>query len=404
MTQERTHSEKTSADAITIAFDYQYYYFLYKLFSLEVGQSVGLEVKDDVHTELDNDFQLLIQLKHSVQTKKDGEAINFTTLDTDLWHTLYNWCKVIIDKNDGRNNKEMQIMFLKKTFFILVTNKSQTNENKFINILNKFKLCSINIKSLRDEIEKIDTTNNDIKKYKSELLNLSDEVLSLFLKNIEFDLEEKDLITKCKNTLKSNMIPEKNIDDLFKKLDSSIREENYKLIKDNKKIIINFDTYYKKYRIYYDEARNTDLKIKKFELILPDNLIEQNFIRQLIDINDISESDIDSIIKYTKFKLQIQNNISSWLEKSEITNDEVKDFEEDTLTIWENEFKRNTKGNLTMDEIIERAQLIIDELRKEKLKIANLDLDIRHSNGQFYSLCDNYKLGLRKDWKEIYVK
>jgi len=404
MNKERSHSEKTSADAITIAFDYQYYYFLYKLFSLKIGQTVGLEVKDDVHTELDNDFQLLIQLKHSIQEKKDGTAINFTTLDTDLWHTIYNWSKVITDENEDRKEQEKQIVFLKKTFFILVTNKSQNDKNEFINILNQFQLNIINIKRLRIKVQGIKTVNEDINKYKKELLNLNDEVLSLFLKNIEFNLEENDLITKCKNTLKSNMIPEKNIDDLFKKLDSTIREENYTLIKNKKKIIIHFETYYKKYRIYYDEARNTDLKLKKFELILPDNLIDQNFIKQLIDIDDINQDDIDTIIKYTKFKLQIQNNISNWIQESEITNEEVEDFEEDTLLIWENEFKVTTKGILSEDEIKEKALLIISALRKQKLKIANLDLDTRHSNGQFYSLCDDYKLGLRKDWRGKYVK
>ena len=52
----KTHIEQTSADAIAVAFDYQYYYFLFKLFSLNHGESVGLEVKDDVHTELNNNI------------------------------------------------------------------------------------------------------------------------------------------------------------------------------------------------------------------------------------------------------------------------------------------------------------------------------------------------------------
>lgn len=254
-----THTDKTSADSITVAFDYQYYYFLFKLFSLDDGESVGLEVKDDVHTELSNNIQLLIQLKHSVQINASGDSINFTTLDNDLWHTLYNWCEIITDKKDGRNDKAKQIEFVERTYFILVSNKSYTKQNKFIEILNNYRAGFITHKQAKNEIHKIDTKNEDIQKYKTKLLSLDDDVSNLFLKNIKFDLNNDNLIEKCKIALKSKMIPEKNLDDLFKKLDSSIREENYISIKKNQKVIINFDEYNKKYRIYYDQARNTDL-------------------------------------------------------------------------------------------------------------------------------------------------
>ena len=50
MGKEKTHIEKTAAETKSIGFDYQYYFFLWKLLSLRKGESVGLEVKDDVHT------------------------------------------------------------------------------------------------------------------------------------------------------------------------------------------------------------------------------------------------------------------------------------------------------------------------------------------------------------------
>lgn len=397
-----THTDKTSADSIAVAFDYQYYYFLFKVFSLEDGQSVGLEVKDDVHTELSNNIQLLIQLKHSIQTNASGGSVNLTTLDSDLWHTLYNWCEVITDKEDGRNNTAEQIEFVERTYFILVSNKSYTKQNKFIEILNKYKMASLTLKEAKEEINKISTKNEDIQKYKAKLLSLDDEVSKLFLKNIEFDLNNDDLIKKCKIALKSDKIPEQNIDDLFKKLDSSIREENYAIIRNNRKVIINFEDYYKKYRIYYDQARNTDLQIKTFNIGLPDNLTEQRFIQHLIDINDISEDDIDDIIEFTKYKLQIQNNVSNWLQEAELTKDQLDDFEKEVIAIWKNEFRSKNRGLMTEEEIKEKALSIVDTLRKERLSISSLQLDTQHSNGEFYYLSDNLKIGWRKDWKDKY--
>ncbi len=397
-----TQYDKTSADAIAIAFDYQYYYFLYKLFSLQSGQSVGLEVKDDVHSELENDIQILVQVKHSVRKTATGNVVNLTTLDIDLWHTLYNWCEVITDSEDGRININEQVDFLKKTYFVLVTNKSSTDNNTFIKLLDEFNTASSNFTTLKTKIHDITTDNQDIIKYKAKLLSLDDNVLEQFLQNIEFNLNEINLIDKCKEALKSAMIPAESIDELFRNLDSDIRKTNFRTVTDNKKIIINFDEYYKQYRIYYDQARNTNLQIKKFNIKLPDNLLEQNFIQHLIDIDDISEDDIDDIIEFTKFKLQIQNNINSWLSESELTIDQLEDFEKEVIAIWRNEFRSKNRRPLSEEGIQEKALLIVDSLRKEKLVISSLELDTQHSNGEFYHLSDNLKIGWRKDWEERY--
>lgn len=64
MSNNKTHTEKTAAESKSIGFDYQYYFFLWKVLLLQPNESVGLEVKDDVHTELSNNHQVLYQLKH----------------------------------------------------------------------------------------------------------------------------------------------------------------------------------------------------------------------------------------------------------------------------------------------------------------------------------------------------
>ena len=40
-----TYQEKTNADNKSVGFDYQYYYFLYQLLTLEEGQKIGVTVK-----------------------------------------------------------------------------------------------------------------------------------------------------------------------------------------------------------------------------------------------------------------------------------------------------------------------------------------------------------------------
>ncbi|GAB2695004.1 hypothetical protein [Aliiglaciecola aliphaticivorans] len=132
-----SHTEKTSAAGLVAGLDFQYYFFLYKLLNLKKDESIGFEALDDVHTELDTEHQVLIQVKHTVQKKADNNAVNLTELDIDLWKTLNNWVSVISDKNDGRENVDAQKHFVKKTFFVLASNKSFTSTNKFLQKLNE---------------------------------------------------------------------------------------------------------------------------------------------------------------------------------------------------------------------------------------------------------------------------
>lgn len=132
MTDERSFTAKTSAADTSIGFDYQHYYFLYRILNLGKGQSVGLEVKDDVHTELAADFNVLYQLKHTIQTNSSGGPIALTELDGDLWKTMHNWSKVISDAADGRKEVDEQLSFVAKTEFHLVSNKSVSKTNDFI--------------------------------------------------------------------------------------------------------------------------------------------------------------------------------------------------------------------------------------------------------------------------------
>ena len=200
MSKYKKHSDKTSADSILVAFDYQYYYFLWKLFSLRPGESVGLEVKDDVHTELDNNEQIYFQVKHTVKKKADGTPINLTELDTDLWKTLSNWSKIISDNNDGREKEFDQIKFIKKTSFVLASNKSSSNGNSILKLMLNYQEGIAGLDCVKKAFNAIykESENKVLRGYIDDVLLLKDNVLEYYFKRILFELDEKDIILKCK--------------------------------------------------------------------------------------------------------------------------------------------------------------------------------------------------------------
>ncbi|MBD3342820.1 MAG: hypothetical protein GF353_27225 [Candidatus Lokiarchaeota archaeon] len=402
MNDSQKHIDKTAAEKKSVGFDYQYYFFLWKLLSLKPGESVGLEMKDDVHTELDNNIQIFYQIKHTIKTKSDGAPANLTALDEDLWKTLSNWSKIISDKNDNRITKNQQIDFLKKTSFVLASNKSSVDSNDVINMISDLQNNKIDIEKIREELLDFQkkTENSTIKSHISDILELDNEVLNNFLLKTFFELNENDLIQKCKNEILGDKIPRTKIADVLRDIDSAIRQDNFIKIKNREKIEITFDDFYTKYRRYYDLARNENLQIKEFTGKLPERLEEQTFIKQLLDIQDVLSDDIEALSEYTRFKLKLKNNIDEWALKGELTKNEINYLFQDAINQWKNKFRSTYRKKIDENQINAMGLTILDSMREKKLQIAEQQLETDMSNGVFYELSDIPCIGWRNDWEK----
>lgn len=401
----RSQIKKTSADKTAIGFDYQYYFFLWKILGLRTGQKIGWEVKDDVHIETEEQ-NYFYQVKHSVRTSSSGNAINLTTFDKDLWKTISNWVKVLTDKNDGRGSEKEQLQFMDETTFILASNKSSTSKNRFLHILAEYQDKKINLSEILSSLQNLlnETADEDISTYINSLTGINHKILKALLDKLRFELDEQDILTKCRDAIKADKIPENKIDDAFKKIDSALREDNFITIKSGKKVLITFDAFYKKYHKYYDVARSSDLAIKPFDGVLPDKLEEQTFIKQLVDIGDVQPDNLEEIANFTRFKLQIYNNLGEWHQNGEITTDELKSFKKEAIAQWNNEFKPRYRGDISGESIKGLALNILDKIRRKNLTIYSQSLGTEVSNGFYYQLSDEPVIGWRSDWQKRYKK
>ena len=226
------HVEKTSAEDKSIGFDYQYYYFLNELINLKQGQTVGLEVMDDVHSALSDNSQILVQLKYTTQTKLDGTPKNLATLDADFWKTLSNWSKVISDEHAGRKDTDEQLEFLSKTTFLLATNKADNENNTILLEIAKFQSEDTSFSSLTDVIKNAKSKAKDkvIIQYIQDVLSLPESSIELLFQKMEFDLGCDEIIEKCKTSIAAHFIDPERIDDVFYSLDSQLRTDNFELV------------------------------------------------------------------------------------------------------------------------------------------------------------------------------
>ncbi|ADY29321.1 hypothetical protein [Cellulophaga lytica] len=395
----KTHIEKTGAETKSIGFDFQYYFFLWKLLTLNKGESVGLEVKDDVHTELKNDINIFYQVKHSIQKNTAGDIKNMTASDIDLWKTLYNWAKVISDENDNRKEVKSQLEFVHKSHFVMWSNKNHSSKNQILDNIEKLKNKIISIDDFIKNIKEFEKKSGDdtIKNYIKEFLLLNKNVLNNYISKITFELGEDEILQNCKDAIETKFIPKNKVDDVFAKIDSRIREDNFIEIKTGHKIQISFEDFQKKYRKYFNNTRTEKLQIVPLTIDLPDKLESQIFIKQLLEINDIEIDEIDLMAKFTRFKLNLENNIAHWYKEGEITIEEINSYRDEAKLKWFNKFRALTKKSDFNDEF---SLDILNHLREVKLKIDGQELSTELSNGEFYYLSDLPEIGWKKDWEK----
>ncbi|UXB17669.1 hypothetical protein K7565_08520 [Stenotrophomonas maltophilia] len=402
MTDERSFTAKTSAADTSIGFDYQHYYFLYRILNLGKGQSVGLEVKDDVHTELAADFNVLYQLKHTIQTNSSGGPIALTELDGDLWKTMHNWSKVISDAADGRKEVDEQLSFVAKTEFHLVSNKSVSKTNDFIK-----KLVECQRTSDFDDVDAHlgrllqKTKDEKIAEYISSVLALNVRVRSRFFANVRFELDADDIIGMVKRAIHEKIIAENKVDQVFERLDSQVRSDNFIAVKNGGFSVISFDEFITRYRKIFEDARSGKLVQHNFEPVVPSDVFNQVFVARLIEVGALSASDKERAIEYTGQKIRLSTNLERWVQVGDLVGEEVARFHDAVYASWDNEFYGAFEKCTSIEDVVDRGMDILRRLKRERFSINESVLDVKLSNGELYYLSDIGKIGWHRDWAQV---
>ncbi len=404
----KINNEHTAGPQL-IGFDYQFYYFMYLVLDLNPGEKIGFEVLDDIHIELPDGSIELLQTKHTIQKTSKGEIVNLTERDSDLWKTISNWLLFI-------NNSKDKDEYLNKTVFKLVTNKSINNNTFFENII-KYQRNEIKIKAFSDYIKNLhsNTDSVDIKNQIGSLKKLDNKIKSKFINQIQIISEPENIITLVKKRIHKLIVKEERVNDVYNSLLSNMQLDKFLTIIDRKKFEISFEDYSIRYGNCFDYAyEKTVLPKRKLNLIYPEDLKSQTFIKQLVDIGETFESDSDDIFKYTTAMLKTFNSLNDWKENGDILSTQIIAFDEEAIFVWDRIFKeryRDYKSKIESGEISHDESLIkqiaiecISEVRKEKLKLKNDELNEELSNGQFYILSNEPKIGWHIDWKKKYKK
>ena len=399
--------KKHVAGGQSLGFDYQFYYFVFLLVQLHHGETIGYEVKDDIHIQKPDGKVILMQAKHTVQTKADGKRVNLTSLDEDLWKTLSIWAKVIStsDTQEIRNYE-----------FILVTNKNIQN-NPFITCVEKFKNDNTLINDVKNAVLDIrqNTKNKTTQIYINAVKDLEDEKLELFIKNIIFEANTDNLIEKIKGQLRDRLFKpdEDQLEQIFNSLVTNISMAKYLILDKQEKFELNYEDFSQKFRKCFKlNFKKNTLPKRAINIEFPDSMEDQIFIRQLLEIGDLEKKSSD-IKTYTSYMLEAFNSLEKWISEGDVLPTDVVDFEENSILYWKNEFTakyrriRNTLSDgINTNDVENEIKLLslelLDVIRKKELRLSNTDLEIKLSNGYYYYLSNEPKIGWHLNWEEKY--
>lgn len=399
--------EQHTAGPQLIGFDYQFYYFMFLALELKLGQKIGFEVKDDIHIDMPDGTSILLQTKHSVTTNTDGSIQNLTDLDSDLWKTLSNWAEFI--KTDCDNGD-----FIETHSFILVTNKNNQN-NTFIKTLGQFRIDN-NFDKLWNCISDLEgkTQDTTIKSYIKILKSIGKRKLKTFASKLTIETGTDFVIQKIKDRILENVRQEKLVDPIFENLSANLHVAKYTDIKDRKKFEVTCDEFNKKFGKCFQPAfESKPLPPRNIPVLLPDNLEEQPFIKQLLDIGEITSGSTD-IRDYTTQMLKFLNDFNYWSEESFLLPTEIEDFKGDSIQRWKNGFKaryRIMQNKINSGEALDDLEdeirglgiELINYIREQNLNIAgHPPLGIPSSNGHYYALSNNLEIGWHLDWENKY--
>lgn len=400
MDDKNTIYDLTSADSKIIGFEFQYFYFIYKLLHLQEGEKIGYESRDDVHIET-NDSQVLFQLKHTTSKKANGMSINLTDLDEDLWKTISHWVDIIL--NQKLENEQLEL--LDKTKFVLATNKN-VNSNSFVSYVKEYQAQNKKISDVCDLLDKLlnsvkDTSKN--KKYLNNLKRVSKNVLKEFLIRIEFIDTGDDIVEDIKKSIRGMMIHKSRVNDVFNSLLSELKQEFFSLVKEKKHQEITYDEWIAKFGVIFENNRSTKLPIRTHKKTLPDNPFERPFIKELIEIGDIDKDDVVQVSDFLSQMLELEMNLSSFHTDGLLIYDEIEDFHHNSTSIWKTSHRKNHRSTNNDESDKSNALNCLDEIREKDLTIKGTDLPRDLSNGEFYYLSDKQRIGWKKKWKEKYT-
>lgn len=400
---------KTSADPTQAGFDFQFYAFLYMALKMEKGSSLEYETDDDLLYIDSKGIRYLIQAKNAIQNS-NGSWSNLTVRDNDIWHTIDNWLTQFSLSKDAQ--------FFNDRKFKIWTNKAFETNNFYNNIL-RFKDSEIELEVIDNDLDELikHTSSNEILDAMNKLKALSKPNRRKFYQRFEIEqFKDYSIIQSIKDALEYiKNIDESKIDVVYASLLAEFKDSHFVAVCRREKTKLTVQEMLKKTKRSFNRSFDRTLSIdRSINPQMPDDICKHTFVKQLIDIEHIGNSEIDILRDIYTLKLGACNAISQYRKDGDVDRVDLNDIESSAMRIWKTAHQNSNRQIRhkiqTGDDVINESEYInagqncYDDVSKREIKFDTVHLDPEFALGYFYDMSDEPRIGWRNDWESKYKK
>jgi hypothetical protein len=399
---------QTSAAHVQAGFDFQFYVFFYLL--LKMGsdcKNIEYESDDDILVITADNKKQLIQAKNAILTQP-GTIVNLTNRDSDLWHTISNWMK----QYQHSSNSDF---FLEREFLIYTSKSIESND--FYKKITDYKNDEIEIATLDSELDDLilNTVDTNILDGMSRLKSIDINKRKQFYKRFMIiSLPHVSIISEIIEALKyEKAIPEEKMPQVYASLYKELKEDGFiDACKRNRRRLTKEEIYNQLRRSFNRQFDRTLSIDRQVDNLLPSDLLNHTFINQLIDIDYIFPNDEDDIRKLHIKRIGSENKLlKSRLEDHDIDKTDLENIELNCLAKWDTVFgssarnirRKESNGIIVNEEDLKNQGFAcFEQINNYQLQLDTVQFDLEMTQGYFYTMSNEPRIGWRYDWKKKY--
>lgn len=377
---------KSSAVGQYLGYAIQVWRVLYRLLEAKQGDSVSLEILDDV----------AVQNKDGVKVEQDKSSVSgansVSNKSTDLWKTISIWSELITDST----------LEPEKTKFVLYTRTEGSGDvvgllNDINTVTDAENTCLKIIDLLKDK--KTGYIPRSIAKYFGSFLELTENQRAHLMSNFSYEYGEGDQHEEIKRLLLLNpLAPEELADEVVIYLLGWVKKNIDGNIEKNELPIISYDEFsVEMISIVRKLDRNAILAslIGKPTIDELGNIENDVFVRQLELVN----VEQDGVERAALNKRRAEDNIVAWTEKGLVHESSYDDLKDELLGVWDNE-KSNISIEHSAKSSEDKGRLVLNRCTAHKTRLQGHDLEHYFVPGSYHVLADDLVLGWHPDYKK----
>lgn len=388
---KKTNIEKTHVPDKVYAFMIQSHHMLYELLNCKDGDSVSVEVFDDVGVEHEDGSKDAIQLKSALSNRNP-----VSNKAADLWKTMYNWL-ISVEAGVFDPGKVKFILFLN-------VNKQGTIVNGF-HLAERYDEAVLAWKNARrefyDEKGILKEIGEEYKKY-IEYFFVQDrmEMACKIIQNFELKKCIDNYTITVRKEFDKSGIPADIIEPIYMGIIGWIDLNVTTMVENNEAIIISFENYQVQLRALYRDYNQKhslmphSVKPSKFEIqnelqqqrtyITQLEIIDCDYTEKIEAINDFIRASIDRTI---------------WADNGDISFLSMQSYEETLKRSWNLERKMimiEKKNELPE----EQGKLIYYKCQRNQIEMPSVSVPEFFQNGCYHLLADGLEVGWHPQYLE----